>query len=355
MTAQSDAEQLYADVSGHRPTPPNPDWAGAAPEPVLEPGLPIIDPHHHLWDRPTQRYMRPELDADLRAGHDIRATVFMECSAARYLDGPEHLRPVAETVLVASQAGPVETGPGRTCEVAAGIVAHADLAHPRLDEVLDAHERAGAGRFRGIRHATQTDPRDEAPRVRAMPPGMLNQAPFRAGVARLGARGLSFDAWLYHAQVPELTALAHACPGTTVVLDHVGGVLGLGSYARERDEVRAAWRRDVAALAACPNVVVKLGGMGMIMFGFGFERHPQPPSSTALAEAWRPFAEPCIELFGAGRCMFESNFPVDMVSGSYATTWNAFKRLAAGASAADKAALFAGTAARVYRLPGIPL
>jgi predicted TIM-barrel fold metal-dependent hydrolase len=330
------------------------DWLARQVEPILEPELPIVDPHHHLWDRGGWRYLLDELLADLGSGHRITDTVFIQCRAFHRAGGPEALRPVGETEFVNGVAAMSASGSYGDTRICAGIVGHANLAlGDKVEAVLEAHLRAGGGRFRGIRHITawDADPVALNPGNPA-PEGLMGTAAFRAGFARLAAMDLTFDAWLYHPQIPELTALARDFPGARIVLDHVGGPLGIGRYAGRQAEVFAAWRPAIRALAGCPNVRVKLGGLGMRINGFGFEDGAAAPGSAALAAAWKPYVETCIEAFGADRCMFESNFPVDKGSYGYAVGWNAFKRLAAGASAAEKAALFAGTARRFYRLEG---
>jgi L-fuconolactonase len=328
------------------------DWLDRRREPALEPELPIVDPHHHLWDRPGWRYLLDELLADLATGHNIAATVFVQCRAMHRAGGKEALRPVGETEFVNGVAAMAASGTYGTARICAGIVGHADLRlGAPVAEVLEAHIRAGGGRFCGIRHivawdadASLLNPGNPAP------PGLLADAAFRAGFARLAPLGLSFDAWLYHPQLDELTDLARAFPGTPIVLNHVGGLLRSGTYAGKQEETFARWSKSVRALAGCPNVHVKLGGLGMRINGFGFEREPDPPSSQVLAETWRPYMETCIEAFGAKRCMFESNFPVDKGSYGYGEGWNAFKRIARGAGADDKRALFHDTATRFYRL-----
>jgi predicted TIM-barrel fold metal-dependent hydrolase len=237
-------------------------------------------------------------------------------------------------------------------QICAGIVGHADLTlGARVEPVLEAHIRAGGGRFRGIRHITayDADTSIRNPAHRSVP-GLLGDKAFREGFGVLARMGLSFDAWLYHPQIGELTDLARTFPEARIVLNHVGGPLGIGAYAGKHQEILPGWKTSIRALAGCPNVYVKLGGLGMKIGGFGFHDKPDPPSSEALAETWRPYIETCIEAFGPSRSMFESNFPVDKGSYSYPVFWNACKILAKGASTTEKADLFAGTARRFYRL-----
>ena len=328
------------------------DWLDQWNEPILEPGLPIIDPHHHLWDRPGWRYLLDELLADTGTGHNIIATVFVQARAMVRATGPEELRPVGETEFVNGVAAMSASGIYGKTKVCAGIVGHADLTlGTRVEPVLAAHIRAGGDRFRGIRHITAWDGDDSIRNpAYSPPPGLLADKAFRDGFAVLCRLGLSFDAWLYHPQIKELTDLARAFPDARIVLNHVGGPIGIGLYAAKRKEVFAAWTASIKALAACPNVCVKVGGLGMRMGGFGFHEEAEPPSSETLAAAWRPYVETCIEAFGPSRCMFESNFPVDKGSYSYPVFWNACKLLAKGASKAEKADIFAGTARRFYRL-----
>jgi L-fuconolactonase len=311
-------------------------------EDILEPGLVICDPHHHLWDRPGNRYMMAELRADTSSGHHIEHTVFIDCGSAYRTGGPAAFRPVGETefVTAADPDGFI-----------AGIVSRVDLRLPEAADVLAAHVEAGGGRFRGIRQSSTFDPSMQPlPGRTAPPPGLLADPAFRSGLAALGAAGLSFDAWLYHPQIPELTDLARAVPDVRIILDHLGGPLGEGAYAGRRAEVLAAWRPAMKELATCPNVMLKLGGIGMPLFGLDFHQHPEATTSADLAAAWGPEIRWCIEQFGVDRCMFESNFPVDKASCGYAVLWNAFKRMAADASPAEKAALFHDTATRAYRL-----
>jgi L-fuconolactonase len=330
---------------------PDEAWLGKAPrEPILEPDLPIIDTHHHLWDRPDHRYLLHELLTDLRAGHNVVATVFLQCHAMYRAAGAEELRPVGETEFVAGIAAMSDSGGYGTPRIAAGIVGYADLTlGERVEPVLEAQIRAGGGRFRGVRHSGNWDA-DPIIGNGAPGPDIYRRADFRAGLARLTALGLSLDAWVFHTQLADVIDLARAFPGTNIIMGHVGGVLGYGPYSGRRDEVFASWKASVTELAKCPNVTMKLGGMMMRAALFDYKAAERPPSSEELASWWRPYIETCIELFGANRCMFESNFPVEKMGIGWAGLWNAFKRIAAGASADEKSAMFSDTARRIYRL-----
>ncbi len=302
----------------------------APQEDTLEPDLPICDPHHHLWDFPNSRYLLPELLADVMSGHKVESTVFVECTAFYRAHGPDAMKFVGETEFVngvAAMADSERYGPVRACR---GIVGRADLSQgAAVGAVLDAHIRAGNGRFRGIRHAGGWD---ESPRVdnsHTNPPrGLYADKNFREGFAELGKRNLSFEGWQYHPQIPELADLARAFPQTRIMLNHVGGPVGIGPYAGRRDEIFQSWSRDIRDIANLPNVFVKLGGLGMALAGFGFHKREVLPGSEELAQAWKPYLETCIEAFGPERGVFESNFPVDGVSCSYHHLWNAFKRVA---------------------------
>ncbi len=344
------------DETGGRRAYPTPrvreDWLARTREDIIEPDLPIIDPHHHLWHRRphAERYMLDELAADLASGHNVVATVFMQCAWSHREAGPPEFRPVGETEAVNATAVLFATGAYGRARACAGIVGHADLRLDALDAVLDAHLAAGGGRFRGIRHIAAWHDLIEASSSIPAPPGLLRDPDFLRGVRLLGKRGLSFDSWNFHTQLKDLLAVARAAPETAIVIDHVGGPLGCGPFRAQRDAVFAEWRADMQALAACPNVHVKLGGLAMAVNGFDYHELPLPPNSARIAADWTPWIEACIAMFGVSRCMFESNFPVDKGMCSYPVLWNAFKRMASGASAEEKAALFHDTAARVYRL-----
>ena len=317
-------------------------------EAPLEPDLPICDPHHHLWRRPDNPYLLDDFMGDASGGHRIVSSVAVECGAMYREAGPAELRPVGETEFLEGIA--VENVRAKNATtVAAAIVAYADLAlGDGVGAVLEAHLEASPTRLRGIRYSTMWDASDS---FRSVPrPGLLREATVRKGFARLQPLGLSFDAWLYHPQLPELVELARDFPDVTIILDHIGGPLGLGPYAGRRNEVFRDWSADITALSMCPNVVLKLGGVGSLRSGYDWHIRRPRPGSAELAEAMRPCFEHCIEKFGPDRCMFESNFPVDRVSYSYAAIWNAFKIVSQGYSETERKALFHDTAARVYRL-----
>ncbi|MBL8553540.1 MAG: amidohydrolase family protein [Phenylobacterium sp.] len=340
------------------------------PEAILEPELPIVDPHHHLWDRrnyatpqvaehpfmtaiePAKRYLLDELMADTGSGHNVVATVFVECGAFYRAGGPAEMQVVGETEFVNGVAAMSASGLYGDFRACAGIVSRADLLlGDGVKAVLEAHVRAGGGRFRGIRNSASFDAdKDVLGPLNRVEAGLYLRDDFRAGFRHLGQMGLTFDAWMLEPQLPDLIDLARAFPDTTIVLDHVGTPIGRGSYAGKLEERFPTWKANILELARSPKVNVKLGGLAMAFCNFpSFLQEPRAPSHE-LADQWRPYIETCIEAFGAERCMFESNFPVDMGSCSYATLWNAFKHLAKGASVEEKTALFSGTATRVYGL-----
>ena len=326
-------------------------WLAQVQEDILEPELPICDPHHHLWDHAQSRYLLDELLADVDSGHNVVSTVFMECAAMYRASGPDALRPLGETEFVngiAAMSASGGYGEGRMC---AAIVGFVDLTlGAAAGNALDAH-MAASGRFRGIRHASGWDASDTVRNSHTNPTqGLLADETFRAGFRELGKRGLTFDAWLYHTQIPELVDLARSFPHQPIVLDHFGGPLGIGPYEGRRAEIFERWKVDVAALAECPNVVAKLGGLVMPINGFGFHKRDKPATSDELVAATRDYYLHMIDCFGPNRCMFESNFPVDKQSCSYPVLWNSFKKIAAGCSASEKAALFHDNAVRVYRV-----
>jgi predicted TIM-barrel fold metal-dependent hydrolase len=335
---------LYAD--------PREDWLAQYSEEVIDPARPIVDPHHHLWDRGGQRYMIEEMAADVASGHNIIATVYVDCRSMYRAKGPEAFRPVGEVEFANGVAAMSASGGYGPAQINAGIVSHVDLllgdgARP----VLEAEIAAGNGRFRGIRHSSAWDAEFEIAGMYAKrPKGLLLDAAFRKGFACLAPLNLSFDAWLFHPQIGELTDLARAFPDTRIMLDHCGGPVGIGRFAGKREETFASWKTSIQQIAKCPNVSVKLGGLAMRLLGYDFHERPTPPSSEQAAAAWRPYIETCIEAFGPNRAMFESNFPPDKGQCSYQVIFNAFKRIAAQYGEAEKTALFSGTAVDFYRL-----
>lgn len=331
------------------------DWLALRDETPLEPDLPIVDPHHHLWTKPGRHYLVPEFQTDIGA-NNVRATVFVECHEHYRTDGDPIYASVGETEFIAGIAGKKPGSKGRgAIDFCAGIVGNATLqTGDRIKGVLEAHIEAGQGRFRGVRNisAWHSDPAARGS-LSTPPRGLLADAKFREGFACLAPLKLAFDAYMYHTQLPELRDLARAFPDTPIVVDHSGGPLGIGPYRDKRKDVFEAWSTDMAALAECQNVHVKVGGFALRAFGLNLPDAPLPPTSDHLADAWRPYIEMCIAEFGTNRCMFESNFPVDKGGCSYTVMWNAFKRVTSNYSASERADLFGGTAARFYRLPAV--
>ena len=332
------------------------EWLALRREEAVDPERVIVDPHHHLWEGHQWRgilgtYLAPELLEDLTGSHNVVKTVFVDCMSNYHSDRAEHMRPVGETAFVAGQADTLDAAGGPTI---AGIVSHADLMlGDAVEEVLAAHDAAGGGRFRGIRHATGWDASDEVHNSHNSPfEHMMSTPEFRAGARRLAGMGFTFDAWLFHPQLPDVAALAGAVPDLTIVLDHLGGPLGIGPYSHDRDRVRADWKASMQLVAVHPNVVLKVGGIGMDMYyGTGWATRDEPPSSEEVAAYWGDDVRFCIDTFGPDRCMFESNFPVDRQTLPYPVLWNALQMIAAGYGEAEQEDLFSGTATRIYRLP----
>ncbi|MCH8351676.1 MAG: amidohydrolase family protein [Chloroflexi bacterium] len=332
------------------------DWLALTQESTLEPEIPICDPHHHLWDMrpariPYQRYLLDELYADLNSGHNVRSTVFIETRAMYRIDGPEEMRPVGEVEFVQGMAAAAATGLYGPARAAAAIVGHANLhLGDKAAPVLEALQAASPNRFRGIRHGLTWDPHPDIPNNAYGRKAQLADDGFLAGARVLARMGLSLEAWMYFHQLPELVEFAQAVPDLTIILNHIGGLLRIGPYANRDEEVLPTWRQGIAAVAQCPNVYVKLGGIGQPRTGYDWYARNQPIGSEELAETMAPYMNYCIEQFGPNRCMFESNFPPDKVGYSYNVLFNAFKRMSKGYSAAERAAMFHDTAARVYRI-----
>ena len=332
----------------------NDDWLNQVVEEIIDPEREIVDPHHHLWHVEALPYDVDDLLRDTGAGHNVVQTIFMECGSSYREDGPEHLKPIGETESIARAARDTRErkqalGGGA---VIAGFIGHADLRLDNLDDVLDAHAAASDGLFRGIRHAGACDRSGAKLRIPGGAPEKLYLDPdFQRGVQRLGERGFTYDTWHYHHQNRDYLELAKACPRTIMILDHFGTPLGVGPYEGKRDEIFEMWKDDVAAIAECANVHAKLGGLAMPDNGYGWHARDVPPTSDELVDVQAMWYEHMLDCFGPERCMFESNFPVDRLSVSYTVYWNAMKKLSADLPEADKAALFSGTARKVYHLP----
>ncbi len=347
------------DATSKRPTefgrifPPDPEWlARQEPEEILFPDLPIIDPHHHLWDLPGLRYMLDDLVADAGSGHNVVGTVFADCLSMYRADGPAHFRPVGETEFALGVSAMSRSGQFGPTRAVAGIVGHADLGlGAAVEDVLQAHVQAGNGRFKGIRFAASWD---ASPAITNSHPGsrphMLAEPNVREGLRKLAGMGLTYDSWTYFTQLDELADAADAVPDLRIIMNHCGGPLGYGPYGQDKDAHFNRWKAGVLAVAQRPNVVCKLGGVLGRGAAYDYIHAAVPPTSQELAEAWRPWFETCIEAFGPSRCMFESNFPVEKMGTGWAVLWNAFKRIAARASEDERRELFAGTARRVYQL-----
>jgi len=329
---------------------PRPDWLALHSEAAIEPSLPIVDSHHHLWQLEGNRYLLQDFADDLAGGHNVTASVYVECGSRYREGGLESLRPLGEVEFAAGVFAEA-AGDGKTA-VCSAIVGTADLSlGGKVREVLEGAIDVGRGHLRGIRRITAWDPDEElmANLIRRRP-AMLAEPSFREGFACLAPLGLSFDAFVFQRQLPELLDLAHSFPDTMIVIDHCGGPIGVASYGRALQESFLEWRNGINALSRCDNVWIKLGGLGMRLAGLDFESREKPPTSHQLAAAWHPYIDTCIQAFGPSRCMFESNFPADKGSCSYTVLWNAFKRITEEYSKAEREDLFGRAASRFYSL-----
>jgi L-fuconolactonase len=323
-------------------------WLGKTRETALDPLQRIVDCHHHLWDRGGHRYLPPQMLADA-AGLPLASSVYVECQNAYHATGPEHLRPVGETEFVAALREHPEGRGGP--DLCAGIIGYADLSlGAQLSEVLDAHVRAGGTRFKGLRYTASWDADPAIHSSRPTRPGMLGEPAVVAAAHRLASRRLTLDVWLYFHQLPDVKYLAKSCPDLSIIVNHCGGILGIGSYAGRRTEVLARWTDSVQRLGALENVALKFGGLAMALAGFPWRKGLAPPHSGELADAWRVYFEVCLQAFGSRRLMFESNFPVDRTGCTYVSLWNAYRRLSESLSASERDGLFAANASRIYAL-----
>jgi len=336
----------------NKPAPGSDQWLDLVEEEIIDPERPIIDPHHHLWRRPNNNnYLLENLWRDTGSGHNVVKTVFVECHAQYRPDGEEHLKPLGETEFVARQAELSEAGETGDA-VIKGIVGNVDLTRGEaVREVLEEHIELAGGRFRGIRHAGARDPHPEALMIAGRAPsGLYSMDSYRKGLNVLGNMGLTFDTWHYHHQNQDFAELASACPDTQMILDHFGTPLGVGPYENKREEIFAQWKDDIEKIAECSNVVAKIGGLAMPDNGFGWHQASTPPTSDEFVAAQRRYYLHTIECFGPGRCMMESNFPVDRFSISYQVLYNGLKKIVADFSEEEKHAMFYGTAERIYSL-----
>ncbi len=322
-------------------------------EEILYPEIAIVDTHHHLFDRPHLRYMLDNYLEDVNLGHKIIGTVYVETQAMARPDGPEELRPVGEIEFANGVAAIMRSGVYGPCRVAAGIVGHADMTSgDRVAATLDASIAAAPQRFRGVRQIGISHPNEAVLRflTHRPPPDLMKSPGFRAAFRHLAPRQLSFDTAVLHHQLPEIVQLATDFPDTTIVLNHAGLATWVEGGPEDRPQVFQSWRKNMQELARCPNVFCKLGGFGGSYWGFGFIERTDPIGYKELAATWGPYVEAAIELFGADRCMMESNYPNDGRSCGFVPLWNALKYIVRSYSAEEKTALFSGTAVKVYRL-----
>jgi len=330
------------------------DWLALTQEPTLEPDMPICDPHHHFWDFraeriPYDRYLLHELAADVNSGHNIRSTVFVEARSMYRTDGIENLRSVGEVEFVQGLAAASASGLYGPTRAAAAIIGAADISlGEAVEPILEALQAASPNRFRGVRRAATWDPHPDV--ENRAENGLLADPNFETGAQLLARKGLILENTIYFPQLPDLAAFANKVPELTIVLNHIGGLYRVGPYANRDNEVLPEWQAGITAVAGCPNIYLKLGGVGQPRYGFDWHTWEKPIGSEDLAQALSPLMTYCIDQFGPDRCMFESNFPPDKVSSSYNVLFNAFKRLSRGYSSSERAALFHDTAVKVYNI-----
>jgi L-fuconolactonase len=336
-----------------RPPPTHPQLLAGRGDPILDPDLPIVDSHIHLFDRPPLRYLLDEYLADARSGHRVVASVYTETESFARITGPEMLRPLGEIEFANGLGAVAESGIYGDCRACAAIVGHADLRFGNaIGVLLDQALALAPRRFRGVRQVT-IEPRTESQYryiTHRPPTGVMQHPQFSDGMRQLAARGLVFDSSIFHYQINDLAHLADQFPETPIVLNHMGIAVPADDSQAARQQAFIEWDEAMRELARRPNVVVKVGGLGLPFWGFGFHERTDPIGHEELAAAWRPFVETTLELFGATRCMVESNFPPDGRSAGFVPLLNALKHIVRGCSAQEKAALFHGTAVRTYRL-----
>ena len=329
------------------------NWLNQVKEDIIDPDLPIIDPHHHLWHGDNQLagsfpYLMEQLSEDTNSGHNIIGTIFMECAQGYYLNGDEKYKSVGETEFVINIIEESKNISGPTNIL--GIISFADLMlGSEVKDVLDKHIITGKGLFKGIRHAAGWDHNNEIQNSHSNPvKNIYYETSFRKGAEELIKLNLTFDAWHYHHQINDLSIFSKNYPELTIIHDHFGGPLGVGPYQGKRDEIFKKWKDDISLLAESKNVYAKLGGLAMPVNGWNFHKNDKPATSNQIVEMHNDYYSHTLECFGVERCMFESNFPVDRRSVSYHVIWNAFKKMVTDYSDKDKNKLFFQNAKDVY-------
>ena len=332
------------------------EWLDQHIEDAILPDLPIIDPHHHLWDAGFGRYYVEELLKDIKSsGHNVESTVYIMSSSNTKIyakDGPEEFRPLSEIKFATDEAKRADLIPNNHVKVNASIVGSVDLTFgKKLKPVLEKAINISEGRLKGIRMllASHQDPRINSGAVRS-DLGLMLHPNFIDGAKCIQNADLSLDFWIYHTQLYEMEQIARALPDLTIILNHVGGPIHLGEYEGKQALTHREWRSAMMRLAKIPNINVKLGGLGMAVNGAKFHENNNPPNSTQLSNIWKPWIYETLDMFGFDRCMFESNFPVDKGSCSYGVLWNAFKILAKDMSEDEKNKLFKQNASRIYKI-----
>jgi predicted TIM-barrel fold metal-dependent hydrolase len=335
-------------VSGHDPA--NTVWLATRNEEAIDPSRPIVDAHHHLWDFPGDRYLFDDVLADFGSGHNVVASVYLQAESMHRADGPVPMRPVGETEFINGIAAQSASGMYGKTKLCAGIVGTVDIKLGKcVQPVLEAHRRAGGDRFKGIRPVVTWHESDQVRPWEGVPHILLQPAAQEA-IRCIATMGMTLDLWVFFTQLDDVVAVCETFPELVVILNHCGGPIGLGPYAADRRAMFAQWRSVIRRMAKFPKLRMKLGGLGMRYMGFDLHSQPVAPSSDALAELWAPYIETCVEAFGAERCMFESNFPVDKWVASYRVLWNAYKKMAGRYSSMQQERLFLRTAAETYRL-----
>tara|TARA_B100001142_G_scaffold213228_1_gene211339 strand:+ start:1885 stop:2913 length:1029 start_codon:yes stop_codon:yes gene_type:complete len=329
------------------------DWLAQVKEEIINPELPIIDPHHHLWNGDNQLassfpYLIDNLSEDTNSGHNIVGTIFMECAQGYYHEGEDKYKPIGETEYVMK----VIKDSKKTSNSAniIGIISFADLMlGSEVKDVLNQHILIGEGLFKGIRHAAGWDQSNEIHNSHSNPIKNIYYDPsFRKGAEELIKLNLTFDAWHYHNQISDLSIFAKDYPELTIIHDHFGGPLGVGPYQGKKQEIFKKWKDDISQLSENKNVHSKLGGLAMPVNGWNFHKQDKPATSDQIIEMHYDYYLHAIECFGVDRCMFESNFPVDRRSISYHVLWNAFKKMVSNYSNEDKNKLFFQNAKDIY-------